>query len=466
MTDQTYQISTNIPAEIFRAYDIRGIVDESFTPNNIYTIALGIGSVAIERGEKEIIIGRDGRLSGPELLASLAAGLMASGLNVINIGEVTTPILYYATNVLRTRSGVMLSGSHNPPNYNGLKSIVAGETLYGDTIQKLYQRICAKNFKLGQGKMTEVAIIDEYIARIVKDVALLKKLKIVIDCGSGVGGKVAPKLFRDLGCEVVELYCEVDGRFPHHHPDPSNPKNLVDLIAVVKKEQADAGLAFDGDADRIVVITDKGESIAPDRLVMFLALDVLTRFPGATIVFDVKSTRHLAEQIALHGGKPVMSCTGHSLIKAKMKETGAILAGEFSGHTFIKERWYGFDDGIYTGTRFLELLSKSKKSCSEIFAALPNSIATPELNIAISESEKFKFIEQLQKNAKFTDGKVLTIDGVRVDFADGFGLVRASNTTPYLVLRFEGDTPAAIQRIQNVFREQLLALNPKLNLPF
>ncbi|EKE01057.1 MAG: hypothetical protein ACD_21C00228G0006 [uncultured bacterium] len=460
-----YKIVKSIPKEIFRAYDIRGIVGEGFTPDNIYTIGLAIGSETLDRGENTIAIGRDGRLSGPELLPAMEAGILASGCNVVNIDEVTTPILYYAAAIMGSQSGAMLSGSHNPPNYNGIKIVIGGETLYGDAIERLYQRIITQEFKFGTGKAEKVEIIDDYIHRIESDVKLSRSLKVVIDCGNGVGGIVAPQLFRKLGCEVTELYCEVDGNFPNHQPDPSVPKNLEALVAAVKEKKADVGLAFDGDADRVGVVTEKGEIIAADRLLMLFAIDLLSRHPGATIPYDVKCTRHLAEQITKHGGVPLMYKTGHSLIKAKMKEIGALLAGELSGHMFIKERWFGFDDGIYVGARFLEMLATGEKSCSEIFAELPNSVNTPELKIPLAEAQKFQFMEKFVQNAKFPGGKINTIDGLRVDYNDGFGLVRPSNTSPYLIMRFEGDTQEALVRIQDIFKEQLLLLDPKLQLP-
>lgn len=460
-----YKIVNVIPQEIFRAYDIRGIVTENFTADNVYTIGMAIGSEAQARGKNTIVVGRDGRLSGPELLQALIAGILASGCNVTNVDEVTTPVLYYAAYITESQSGAMLSGSHNPPNYNGIKIVIGGETLYGDAIQKLYQRIVQQDFKIGSGQVNNITIIDDYIQRVVSDVKLLRPLKVVIDCGNGVGGKVAPQLFRKLGCEVIELYCDVDGNFPHHHPDPSVPKNLEELIVVVKKQQADVGLAFDGDADRVGIVTETGEIIAADRLLMLFAIDFLTRHPGITIPFDVKCTRHLATQITKHGGVPLMYKTGHSMIKSKMRELGTLLAGELSGHMFIKERWYGFDDGIYVAARFLELLVQANKKCSEVFAALPNSINTPELKISIAEADKFLFMENLVHNAKFSGGKINTIDGLRVDYDNGFGLVRPSNTSPYLTMRFEGDTAEDLKRIQDIFKEQLLLINPTLQLP-
>jgi phosphomannomutase / phosphoglucomutase len=463
----SYKVVTTIARDIFRSYDIRGIVGENFLPNNVYTIGLAIGSEVQHRGKREIIIGRDGRLSGPELLRALEQGLLDSGCNVINIGEVTTPVLYFATHVLSSNSGVMLTGSHNPPNYNGIKVVIDGETLYEDAILQLYQRIVTQNLIYGNGK-AEIYdnIIAEYIERVLSDVKLERKLKIVIDCGNGVGGKVAPELYRKIGCEVIELFCSVDGNFPNHHPDPSDPQNMQDLIAAVKSNKANVGLAFDGDADRIGVVTDKGDIILPDRILMFFVIDLLSRHNGATIPYDVKCTRHLAEQIIKHHGTPIMTRTGHSLVKAKMREVNALLAGEFSGHIFFKERWYGFDDGIYAGVRLLELLSQTRRKCSALFAALPDSFNTPELKVAISDNEKYAFIENLKMHAKFDGGKVTTIDGIRVDFNDGFGLIRASNTTPFLILRFEGDTKEAENRIKSIFKEQVLAFAPGIMLPF
>ncbi|MDR1056960.1 MAG: phosphomannomutase/phosphoglucomutase [Coxiellaceae bacterium] len=460
-----YKIVNSIPNEIFRAYDIRGIVDETFTTDNIYTIGLAIGSEALERGRNVVAVGRDGRVSGPPLLQALITGILASGCNVVNIDEATTPVLYYAAAIMESQSGVMLSGSHNPQNYNGIKIVIGGETLYGEAVQKLYQRIVQQNFRSGNGKVDKIEILDDYLRRIVGDLELSRPLKVVIDCGNGVGSLVAPKLFRMLGCEVIELYCEVDGNFPHHHPDPSVPKNLEDLIVAVKQNQAEVGLAFDGDADRVGIVTEKGEIINADRLLMLFAIDFLSRHAGLTIIFDVKCTRHLADQIIKHGGVPLMYKTGHSMIKAKMRELGTLLAGELSGHMFIKERWFGFDDGIYVAARFLEILTKGKMSCSETFAALPDSVNTPELKAPIAEEQKFKFVERLIKEAKFSNGKINTVDGLRVDYDNGFGLVRPSNTSPYLVMRFEGDTPADLAKIQNIFKTELLKLDPQLQLP-
>lgn len=461
----SYKLMDSVAKEIFRAYDIRGIVGETFTPDSVYTIGLAIGSEAQYRHVRKIIIARDGRLSGPELLAALEQGLLDSGCEVINIGEVTTPILYYATFTQETRSGVILSGSHNPSNYNGIKIVLDGEALYEDSIMNLYKRIVAHDLIYGHGSSVSIDVIDSYLAHITKDIKLAKKLKIVVDCGNGVGGKIAPKLFRAMGCEVIELYCDVDGHFPNHHPDPSNPENLRDLIVATKANEAQVGFAFDGDADRIGVITDKGEVINPDRLLMLFVEDVLKRYESAVIPFDVKCSRHLAAKISELGGTPMMTRTGHSLVKAKMREVSAPLAGEFSGHIFFKDRWFGFDDGIYAGARLLEILANSRRKCSAIFAAFPESFCTAELKIVMSDTEKFVFVEQLQKNNNFEGGQITAIDGVRVDFPDGFGLVRCSNTTPTVVMRFEGDTPEALEHIKAIFKGRLLAIKPDLELP-
>lgn len=476
-----YNIVKEIPASIFRAYDIRGVVGETFTPNNIYTIGIAIGCEALARGEHTIAVGRDGRLSGPELSRALQQGIAVSGCNVIDIGMVTTPMLYYAANTLNTRSGVMLTGSHNPPEYNGIKIVLNGEALYEATITKLYQRIidsdlpCATTAAaVHAGTIEQRSITDSYVQRIVSDIKLMptqqplkRPLKVVIDCGNGVGGLVAPHIFRELGCTVFELFCDVDGNFPNHHPDPAVEKNLQDLIAAVKQHEADIGFAFDGDADRVGVITNKGEIIAADRLLMLFALDILTRHPNAIIPFDVKCTRHISTQVALHGGKPLMVQTGHSLVKAKMKQVGALIAGELSGHIFFKERWYGFDDGVYSAVRYAELLAQNTRTCSEMFAALPNSVNTPELKLPVAEEKKSALMHDIVAKMQFgDDATITTIDGVRADFKDGFGLIRQSNTTPYLIMRFEGDTQEALQRITELFRTQLLKVDANLRLPF
>jgi phosphomannomutase/phosphoglucomutase len=462
----TYQPCSNISPTIFRAYDIRGVVNDTLTPDIVYTLGLAIGSEAQARGDKQIITARDGRLSGPQLQAALNQGLQDSGCDVVDIGAVPTPVLYFATYTLGTSSGVMLTGSHNPPDYNGLKIVLAGETLSDKAIYALYERIQAQRLMHGKGTLTKRDFTADYLQRIKQDVQLKRPLRVVVDAGNGITGHIAPALLRALGCEVTELFCEVDGHFPNHHPDPSVPENLQDLINAVKKQQADVGLAFDGDGDRVGIVTNQGEIIYADRLLMLLAKDVLTRNPGATIIYDVKSTRYLADVVKQHGGKPLMWKTGHSLVKAKLRETGALLAGEMSGHVFFKERWYGFDDGIYTAARLLEILAKDTRDASAIFAELPNSVNTPELKFHIADEHKFLFMEKFAKQASFVNAAVTTIDGVRADFADGWGLIRPSNTSPYLVMRFEADTQDGLDRIKNIFREQLLAMDKNLQLPF
>ncbi|MSP52849.1 MAG: phosphomannomutase/phosphoglucomutase [Gammaproteobacteria bacterium] len=461
-----YQINNNIPQSIFRAYDIRGIVDETLTENNVYTLGRAIGSEAQQRNVQRIAIARDGRLSGPTLSKALAQGLLDSGCDVIDIGAVPTPVLYFATHFLKTGSGVMLTGSHNPANYNGLKMMLGGDTLAEEAIQDLYQRIMEEQLHNASGKLEVVDVLPDYLARITSDVVLQKPLKIVVDAGNGIAGKVAPQLYRELGCEVLELFCEVDGTFPNHHPDPSKEKNLRDLINKVKQAKADVGLAFDGDGDRLGVVTNDGTIISADRQLMLYAIDVLKRVPGAPIIYDVKCTRLLAEVIREHGGQPLMWKTGHSLIKAKMKEIPAPLAGEMSGHTFFKERWFGFDDGLYTGARLLEILSQTVKSSQHVFAELPNGISTPEINIDMDDDKKFVFIDRLKQHAQFIEGEVFTMDGIRVEFKDGWGLIRCSNTTPCLVLRFEADTDTALARIQKVFKQQMLLVEPEMVIDF
>ncbi|PHS73228.1 MAG: phosphomannomutase/phosphoglucomutase [Cycloclasticus sp.] len=457
----------DIPQSIFRAYDIRGIVDDTLTEAGVYLIGCAIASEAITAGQSTIVIARDGRTHSPRLSESLAKGIQSKGCNVIDIGQVPTPVLYFATHNLDTQSGVMITGSHNPKNYNGLKIVIAGDTLSGEAIQSLYKRIDNCNFEqIGEGSYEQQMMLPEYIGAVTSDVRMGRMIKVVVDCGNGVAGEAAPMLLSTLGCDVVPLYCEVDGNFPNHHPDPSKPENLQELIAKVREEEAELGLAFDGDGDRLGVVDSEGNIIWPDRQMMLYAIDVLSRQAGADILYDVKCTRNLAKVIAKHGGKPMMCQTGHSLIKAKMKETNAELAGEMSGHIFFKERWYGFDDALYTAARLLEIISAEFRSTAEVFAALPNSVSTPELNIGLQEGENFTFIEQLQSQATFDDAKIITIDGLRVEFKDGWGLVRASNTTPTLVLRFEADDEQGLERIKQSFREQMLKINADIELPF
>jgi phosphomannomutase/phosphoglucomutase len=456
----------SVSKSIFRAYDIRGIVNETITPEVIRLLGRAIGSAAQEQGERSMITARDGRLSAPLLIEALHQGLRESGCDVIHIGQVPSPVLYFATRTLETHSGVVLTASHNPADYNGLKIILAGKSLSEESIAALYTRIQKGSFASGEGGYKEIDITEDYINRIVSDVQIKRPLRVVVDCGSGVAAVLAPKLLRRLGCDVIELFCEVDGRFPHHHPDPSVPENLTDLIHAVKQHQADLGLALDGDGDRLGVVTNKGEIIWPDRQLMLYAVDVLSRNPGALIIYDVKSSRHLVNLIEQQGGRSLMWKTGHSIVKAKLEETGALLAGEMSGHIFFKERWYGFDDGLYTAARLIEIIAQGKQTSSEVFAALPNSVNTPELKLAISEDKKFSFMETFQKEVDFPNASLSKIDGLRAEFRDGWGLVRASNTSPYLTLRFEADTEEALQRIQALFAEALLARNPHFKLPF
>lgn len=457
-----------MPASIFRAYDIRGIVDETLTEEVVRDIGRSIGSEAAARKQQAVVVGRDGRKSSPKLAEVLIKGLQESGRDVIDIGMVPTPVLYFATHFLDTGSGVMLTGSHNPPNYNGLKIVLGGETLAGEAIAGLRERIERGDLTSGSGNVHTAEIGPEYIRRITEDipVALGNGLKIVVDSGNGVTGQLAPQLLRALGHDVIELYCEIDGNFPNHHPDPSQPDNLKDLIETVEREKADLGLAFDGDGDRLGVVDGSGNIIWPDRQMMLFAADVLSRNPGAQIIFDVKCSRHLKDLIGAKGGVPVMSKTGHSLIKAKMKETGALLAGEMSGHIFFKERWYGFDDALYAAARLVEILTTQERPAAEIFEELPGGIATPELRLDMPESEHAAFMQRLLETARFEGGEVSTVDGLRVDFADAWGLIRASNTTPCLVLRFEGDDAEALARVQEQFRAALLAVDPDCKLPF
>jgi phosphomannomutase/phosphoglucomutase len=457
---------SNIPKEIFKAYDIRGIVGKTLTSEIVEAIGHAIGSEAKARKQTTIAIGRDGRLSGPEFAQALARGIQKSGIDVIDLGRVATPMTYFAAFQLNTNCAVMITGSHNPPDYNGLKMVLAGETLSGETIQSLRTRIETGNLTHGSGSFSQYDIAPEYHARIVGDIKLARPLKLTVDCGNGVAGDFAAKLYRGLGCEVAELFCEVDGNFPNHHPDPSDPHNLEDLIAALAGNDSEIGFAFDGDGDRLGVVTKDGKIIYPDRQLMLFAGDVLERNPGAEIIFDVKSTRNLFAWIREHGGKPTLWKTGHSLVKAKMKESGSLLAGEMSGHVFFKERWYGFDDGLYAGARLLEILSKVANP-SATLNGLPDAVSTPELHIKLNEGENHALIGRLGKEAKFTDAKeVITIDGLRVEYADGFGLMRASNTTPVIVLRFEADDAAALKRIQDDFRRVLLGANSELGLPF
>ena len=454
------------PPEIFKAYDIRGIVGKTLTVEAVENIGHAIGSEAIARKQTEVAIGRDGRESGPELSAALARGLRAAGINVIDMGMVATPMVYFTTYALNTHSGVMVTGSHNPPEYNGLKMMLAGDTLAGDDIQELRKRTESGNLVNGTGSYRTHDIREAYLSRIVGDVRVARKIRVAVDCGNGVAGAFAPELYRRLGCEVQELFCDVDSRFPNHHPDPSQPKNLQDLIAALKNGDAEVGFALDGDGDRLGVVTKNGKIIYPDRQLMLFAEDVLKRNPGGEIIFDVKSTRNLFNWVRARGGKPVMWKTGHSFIKAKLKESGAPLAGEMSGHVFFKERWYGFDDALYAGARMLEILARVP-DISAALEGLPDAVSTPELHVHTAEGENYTLMDALKRDAKFSNAQeIIRIDGVRVEYADGFGLARPSNTTPVIVLRFEAESDAAIKRIQADFRAALEAVKPGIKLPF
>ncbi len=456
----------NLPAEIFKAYDIRGIVGKSLTADVVRRIGHALGSLALEKGQTAIAVGRDGRLSGPELAGALEDGICAAGCDAIDVGCVPTPVTYFAAYELGCNSCVSVTGSHNPPDYNGLKMVIGGTTLALDAIQDLKQRIEAGNLKHGKGERRSADVKSAYVKKIVGDVKLVRPLKIVMDCGNGVAGAVAPELFKRLGCEIIPLYCEVDGNFPNHHPDPSKPENLADVIKALKETDAEIGIAFDGDGDRLGVVTKDGEIIYPDRQLMLFAADVLARVPGGQIIYDVKCTRLLAPWIRQHGGQPLMWNTGHALVKAKLKETGAPLAGEMSGHTFFKERWYGFDDGLYTGARLLEILSRSADAGAPL-KSLPNSPSTPELNLKMAEGEPFALIDKLKAEGRFTGAtERITIDGLRVEYPDGFGLARPSNTTPVVVLRFEADNDTALARIQGDFRRAITAVWPGVDVPF
>ncbi|WP_133501889.1 phosphomannomutase/phosphoglucomutase [Cognatilysobacter terrigena] len=453
---------------IFRAYDIRGIVGQSLDAGIAELIGQAIGTVMQEQGLRDIVVGRDGRLSGPALIEGLVTGLRRAGRNVLDIGMVPTPVVYFGAYHLRAGSCVSVTGSHNPPDYNGFKIVVGGETLSGDAIMDLYSRIADDRLHSAPtpGNLEERDISEDYVQRIAADIQIDRPLKVVVDAGNGVAGEIGPRVLEAIGAEVVPLHCDIDGTFPNHHPDPSEPHNLVDLIQMVERLDADLGIAFDGDGDRLGVVTRDGQNIFPDRLLMLFAADVLERNPGAVILFDVKCTGRLPGHILRHGGSPLMWKTGHSLIKAKMRETDAELAGEMSGHFFFKERWYGFDDGIYSAARLLEILAAQPRTPTETLNALPNGVSTPEIKVDAPNGNPHAFVDRFREEAKFEGARLSTIDGLRVDYADGWGLVRASNTTPILVMRFDADSHDALARIQNAFREQLLAHQPDLVLPF
>ncbi|MFT4268384.1 MAG: phosphomannomutase/phosphoglucomutase [Xenophilus sp.] len=449
-----------LSASIFKAYDIRGVVPTTLDADVAEALGRAFGSAARAAGERAVAVGRDGRLSGPALADALIRGLVATGVEVIDVGAVTTPMLYFAASTLAT-SGIQVTGSHNPKDYNGFKMVLAGRAIYGDEIQGLRQVMEEGSAVLAEGgSVRKVDVLPAYTERIVGDIKLRRPLKIVVDSGNGIAGASAPAIFRAIGCEVAELFSEVDGDFPNHHPDPSKPENLKDLIAALQSGDAELGLAFDGDGDRLGIVTKDGQNIFPDRQMMLFAQDVLSRVPGGTIVYDVKCSQRLAPAIEAAGGKPLIYKTGHSLIKAKMKELDSPLGGEMSGHIFFKERWFGFDDGTYAGCRLLEILS-GRANASAVLNALPTSFSTPEINVKCAEGEPHRLVEQMQKTAKFdAPAQVSTIDGIRVDWPDGFGLIRASNTTPVLVLRFEGHTQAALERVEATMTALLKSVKP------
>lgn len=466
IVEELEEMPLQMPDTIFRAYDIRGIAAHQLTDEIVYQIGLAIGSEAVERGQQEMIVARDGRASSDAIAEALTRGLRDSGRNVIDIGLVPTPVLYFAAQQLGTQSGVVVTGSHNPAEYNGMKIVIGGKTLSGGAIAALKSRIQERRYSRGKGSYRVEQIDDRYIDYIVNDVAIAQPLKLVIDAGNGATSLIAPRLFQELGCEVVPLYCEVDPTFPHHEPDPSIAANLADLVDAVREKGADVGIAFDGDGDRVAIVTASGEILPADRLLMLLAQDVVSRNPGADVIFDVKCSRNLNAVISSYGGRPIMWKSGHSFMKEKMAETNALLGGEFSGHIFFNERWFGFDDGMYAAARLIEILSTTDPNLDAQLALLPSSISTPEIRIDVDERAKFELIEQLAVRARFGEGKLTTLDGIRVDFPDGWGLVRASNTTPALTLRFEADDDAALDRIKNLFKDQLRAIDPGLDFGF
>lgn len=465
--NKLYNIPTQLPDHFFRTYDIRGETGEhGLTDDVAYAIGLAVGTMAQAHAISDVIVGRDGRLSGPSLKAALIVGLRTTGCNVLDVGVISTPILYFATNRLSTNTGVMVTASHNPRDDNGFKIVLAGKTLTTQGVQEILQLIKSREFPTGWGNYVTCDVIDDYISYIKNKVVINRPLKVVVDCGNGAGSIAAVTLYRSMGCDVIPLYCELDGHFPNHHPDPTVLKNVEDIIAKVKETNADLGLAFDGDADRIGLVTDKGDLIWPDRQLMFLAQDVLKRYPGSNIVFDVKCTSNLPKMITAWKGHPVMYRTGHSLLKSKMLEVNAPIAGEMSGHIFFQDGWFGFDDGVYVGARIMALLASQQKRLSELFDELPNSVNTPELKLPMIEEQKAPFMQRLINEADFGAAQKITIDGLRVDFGYGWGLIRPSNTSAYLILRFEADTQIHLITIQTIFREQLLQLDSSLILPF
>ncbi len=458
--------SAAISPGIFRAYDIRGIVGQGLDAHSIRLIGQAIGSEARDAGQQTLITGADARLSSPELSEALQAGILASGCNVIDLGVVPTPLLYFATHTLKSKSGVMLTGSHNPRDYNGVKIVLNQRPLADNQITRLYDRIVGNELLKGKGKRTTHDIEPAYLARIIGDIQFHKRLRVAIDCGNGVTGMIAPELFTRLGCEVLPLYCNVDGAFPNHHPDPTRPENLRDLQKLVYEKGADIGIAFDGDGDRLGIVTGDGNIVDADHMLLAFAMDILVDNPGARVVYDIKSSHHLPRVISAFEGSPVPCKSGHSFVKHKLQETDALLGGEFSAHIFFKHRWYGFDDGMYAAARFLELMDKYQASAQDLLERMPQSFSTPELFLPVAEQDKFALMERLVAELRFDSGSMNYLDGIRVDFAHGWGLVRASNTTPNLVLRFEADTPEDLTIIQAEFRTRLNALLPGTTLPF
>lgn len=461
MAKQNYQIPATIPASIFRAYDIRGVVDDGLDANTAYAIGLAVGSEVLTQQLSAIYLGRDGRISSPPLAKALQQGLLDAGCDVIDAGMIPTPVLYHLTSTTAVTSGIMVTGSHNPKHYNGFKTVINGRALAEQTIQVIAQRIISQRLLQGSGKVQRTQhAIAAYIEDVLSKVQLSRPLKIAIDCGSGIAAAVAPSLFRQLGCDVIELCCDIDGNFPHHHPDPSQVTNLQLLIDTVKEQRADLGFAFDGDADRLGLVTHQGDIVWPDQILMLLAQAILRDHPGATVVYDVKCSRYLQTVIEQNGGKAIMAKTGHSLIKKRMHAESAQLAGEMSGHIFFEDRWYGFDDAMYAGARLLEWLASQTQQLQDLFMALPQSVATPEILLAVADEQKFQLMQSLVAQADFPGAKVISIDGLRVEYPDAWGLVRPSNTTPNLALRFEADTEAALMRIKQQFSQLLQRLLP------
>ena len=440
---------------IFRAYDIRGITRSNLTDDVCYWIGRAFAAEARSQNQQAVAIGRDGRLSSPGIALALGQGLVDGGMSVTDIGQVPTPVLYYATHALKTGTGIMITGSHNPPEYNGLKMMIGGTTLAEDLIQVLYRRLQDSTLSTGKGALGYADLGADYVEAALNTTKLDRPLKVAVDCGNGVAGELGPKLISALGCEVIPLFCEIDGNFPNHHPDPAEPENLQDLITAVQQQSADVGLAFDGDGDRLGVVTPKGEIIWPDKMMMLFAQDIIARNPQTPVIFDVKCSTHLERVITEAGGNPIMWKTGHSHIKAKIKQTQAALAGEFSGHICFGERWYGFDDALYTAARLLELLSQTELDVDAVFAQYPTTYSTPEIKINTTETRKFEVMDELASSGDFADGRMTTIDGIRVDFDDRWGLIRPSNTSPVLSLRFEADSAAALERVQDEFQTQL-----------